>query len=117
MADPPLQPAAFHILLALSEGERHGYALMSDVAELSDGAVRLGPGTLYGTIKRLLAGGLIQEVEPRVDPELDDQRRRYYALTTAGRAVLSAEATRLARLTAVAAQRKLIRGMPAIGEA
>lgn len=117
MAQTPLQPAAFHILLALAAGERHGYALMGDVADLSDGAVKIGPGTLYGTIKRLLADGLLREVESRVDPELDDQRRRYYALTAAGRRVLSAEAERLARLTALAAQRKVIRGIPALGEA
>src|SRR5688572_21619804 len=112
MADTPLQPAAFHILLALAAGERHGYALMGDVAELSDGAITIGPGTLYGTIKRLLGDGLIREVQSRVDPEMDDQRRRYYALTASGRTVLSAEAERLARLTAVAAQRKVIRGIP-----
>ena len=110
MADAPLQPAAFHILLALADGERHGYALMGDIADLSDGALTIGPGTLYGSIKRLLADGLIAESETRRDPELDDQRRRYYRLTAAGHTVLCAEATRLARLTAVAAQRKLIRG-------
>lgn len=110
MAEPevPLQPAAFHILLALAAEERHGYALMSDVEELSDGALRIGPGTLYGSIKRLLAAGLIEESEARPDASLDDQRRRYYRLTAEGRAALSAEATRLARLVTVATKRNLI---------
>lgn len=119
--DVPLQPAAFHILLALAAGERHGYALMSDVEELSDGALRIGPGTLYGSIKRLLARGLIEESEARPDASLDDQRRRYYRLTAEGRAILSAEATRLARLVSVAGKRDLIsrRAMPRprLGEA
>ena len=110
MAQQPLQPAAFHILLALAGGERHGYALIAEVESLSDGAVRLGPGTLYGSIKRLLAQGLIAETEARPDPALDDQRRRYYELTAAGRAVLSVEATRLARLASIAADRDLVRG-------
>ena len=123
MAEPevPLQPAAFHILLALAAGERHGYALMSDVEELSDGAVRIGPGTLYGSIKRLLAAGLIEESEARPDAALDDQRRRYYRLTASGRAILSAEATRMARLVTVAAKRNVISrrsaGRAALGEA
>ena len=106
--DVPLQPAAFHILLALAAGERHGYALMSDVEELSGGALRIGPGTLYGSIKRLLAAGLIEESEARPDAALDDQRRRYYRLTPQGRAILSAEAARLARLVTVATQRKVL---------
>lgn len=110
MAAQPLQPAAFHILLALAGGERHGYALMSEVDELSDGALRLGPGTLYGSIKRLLRDGLIAEADTRPDPALDDQRRRYYRLTATGREVLSAEATRLARLAAIAAERDLVGG-------
>ncbi len=119
--DVPLQPAAFHILLALAAGERHGYALMSDVEQLSDGAVRIGPGTLYGSIKRLLAAGLIEESPARPDAALDDQRRRYYRLTAQGRAILSAEATRMARLVSVAARRNVIPrrgvGRPAVGEA
>jgi DNA-binding PadR family transcriptional regulator len=110
MVPQPLQPAAFHILLALAGGERHGYALISEVADLSDGAIRLGPGTLYGSIKRLVRDGLIAETDARPDPALDDQRRRYYRLTGEGREVLSAEATRLARLSAIAAERDLVRG-------
>ena len=82
----PLTPAAFQILLALAGGERHGYGIMQEVLALTGGAVRLGPGTLYGTIGRLLAAGLIAEVTERPDPALDDERRRYYRLTPAGRA-------------------------------
>ena len=94
----PLQPAALHILLALGPGERHGYALIGDVDALSDGSIKLGPGTLYGTIKRLLADGLIDEAEERPDPALDDQRRRYYRLTASGAAAATAELDRLASL-------------------
>jgi DNA-binding PadR family transcriptional regulator len=97
-SERPLQPAALHILLALGRGERHGYALIGDVAALSDGAIRLGPGTLYGTIKRLLAEGLIEEADERPDPELDDQRRRYYRLSPAGAAAATTELDRLTRL-------------------
>ena len=94
----PLQPAALHILLALGRGERHGYALIGDVDALSDGAIKLGPGTLYGTIKRLLSEQMIEEAEERPDPELDDQRRRYYRLTASGAAAATAELDRLASL-------------------
>jgi DNA-binding PadR family transcriptional regulator len=79
-------------------GEKHGYAIMSDVEALSDGAVRMGPGTLYGSIKRMLADGLIEETAERPDPDLDDQRRRYYRLTGLGRRVATAELQRLAAL-------------------
>lgn len=103
-----MQPAAFHILLALTDGERHGYALMGEVERLSDGALRIGPGTLYGSIKRLLAAGLIEEAEARPDPVLDDERRRYYRLTGAGREAVAGEARRLASLVEVAARRGLV---------
>jgi DNA-binding PadR family transcriptional regulator len=117
MAEPdvPLQPAAFHILLALAGGERHGYALMSEVEDLSDGAIRIGPGTLYGSIKRLLAAGLIEESQARPDAALDDQRRRYYRLTPQGRAILATETGRLARMVTVAARRNVI-PRPALGQ-
>ena len=72
----PLTPAVFHILLSLAGGERHGYAIMSEVAAATDGRMQLGPGTLYGTIKRLLAAELIEESEARPDAEMDDERRR-----------------------------------------
>jgi DNA-binding PadR family transcriptional regulator len=94
----PLPPAAIHILLALGPSERHGYGIMTEVANLTGGAVRLAPGTLYTNIKRLVAGGLIEESEERPDPERDDQRRRYYRLTAAGQQVAVAEVTRMSAL-------------------
>ena len=94
----PLSPAALHIVLSLNRGERHGYAIMQDVERLSDGVIRMGPGTLYGTVKKLLAQGLIEESDARPDPELDDQRRKYYRLTALGEAVCLAEVDRLATL-------------------
>src|SRR3954454_21168042 len=94
----PLPSATLHILLALGPGEKHGYAIMRDVEALSDGAVRMGPGTLYGSVKRMLADGLIEETSSRIDPELDDQRRRYYRLTGLGERVGAAELTRLQAL-------------------
>ena len=94
----PLPPAVFHLLLALRDGEQHGYALMQRVEELTDGAVRMGPGTLYGAIKRMLADGLIEESDERPDPALDDQRRRYYRITGAGERVCAAEMQRMETL-------------------
>ena len=93
-----LPPAVFHLLLALRDGEQHGYGLMHRVEDLTDGDVRMGPGTLYGAIKRMLADGLIVEAEERPDPALDDQRRRYYRITADGERVCAAEVTRLERL-------------------
>src|SRR3977135_3989792 len=80
----PLPPATFDILLALADGELHGYAIMKDVAARSEGAVRLGPGTLYGALKRLLKAGLVEEGGERADPERGDERRRYYRLPQSG---------------------------------
>ena len=80
---PPLTPAVFHVLLALADGERHGYAIMQEVAESTGGRMKMGPGTLYGTIKRLLEARMIEESDERPDPDLDDERRRYYRLTAA----------------------------------
>ncbi len=94
----PLPPSPLHIVLALNRGERHGYALMGDVEELSGGVIKMGPGTLYGSIKKLLAQGLIEESPPRPDPTLDDQRRRYYRLTALGQRVCQAELERLTTL-------------------
>ena len=88
----PLPPATFHILLALADGQRHGYAIMKEVAARSEGAVRLGPGTLYGALKRLLEAGLVEEGGERADPEMGDERRRYYRLTEFGLSVARAEA-------------------------
>ena len=100
-----LTPAAWHVLLVLTDGERHGYAVMRDVEAQSGGAVRLGPGTLYRTIKRLLDDGMIEESQERPDPALDDERRRYYRITAAGRRAAVAEAERLARLVENARRR------------
>lgn len=94
----PLPTATFHILLALRDEEKHGYAIMRDVEAMSDGAVKIGPGTMYGSIKRMLAEGLIEESDERPDPAMDDQRRRYYRCTGLGERVCSAEVSRLARL-------------------
>ena len=94
----PLSPAPLHIVLALNRGERHGYALMGDVEELSGGIIKMGPGSLYGSIKKLLAQGLIEESPARPDPTLDDQRRRYYRLTGLGQRVCQAEMERLTTL-------------------
>lgn len=90
----PLPSASLHIVLALLDGELHGYALMGRVSELSDGAVRMGPGTLYGTLNRLVNDGLIEETTARVARD-DSERRRYYQLTASGRAVAVEELVRL----------------------
>jgi DNA-binding PadR family transcriptional regulator len=104
----PLTPAVFHILLALAGGEKHGYGIMQEVAALTDDKMRIGPGTLYGSIKRLLAGGLIEETDEQPDPEMDDKRRRYYRLTDFGQMVVTAEAERLFHLVKLAQLRKLL---------
>ena len=94
----PLSPPVFHILMALVDEERHGYGIMQEVKYRTDGQVHLVPGTLYGAIKRLLKQNLIEETDERPDPELNDERRRYYRLTELGERAVSAEAERLARL-------------------
>jgi DNA-binding PadR family transcriptional regulator len=99
---PNLAPAVFQILVALADQDRHGYAIMQDVAARTDGQLKLSPGTLYGTIKRLLGEGLIEELDERPDPEQDDTRRRYYRITRAGRDAAIAESTLLARMLAQA---------------
>lgn len=112
MTDPedhlPLTPAVFHILLSLSDGEKHGYAIMRVVEETTQGRMVLGPGTLYGAVKRLLKGGLIVESDYRPDPVIDDARRRYYRLTDLGRAVLAAESERMAELVEHARSKDLL---------
>jgi DNA-binding PadR family transcriptional regulator len=90
--------AIFHILVSLADQERHGYAIMQDVHARTDGQLRLGPGTLYGSIKRLLHDGLIEELDERPDPENDDVRRRYYRITPRGRQAAIEESARLAKL-------------------
>ena len=105
----PLNHSEFHILLALADGERHGYGIMQEVAVRSAGTVRLGPGTLYGAIKRMLAAGLIEESTKRPIAKNDDQRRRcYYRLTRFGRTVATEEAQRLAALVRVAEAKRLV---------
>ena len=101
----PLSPVALNVLLALADAERHGYGIMLEVRERTGGRVRLGPGTLYGAIKRLKEGGVIDESGERPDPEADDERRRYYRLTGFGGEVLAAEVERLDGLVR-AARRK-----------
>ena len=104
----PLTPAVLNILLALADEERHGYGIMREVEARTRGGTRLGPGTLYGSIKRMLADGLIEESDERPDPEFDDQRRRYYRITDFGRRVAGAEAERLQSLVNTARERKLL---------
>jgi len=109
MADSvPLTPAVFHILISLAEGERHGYGIMQDVAGQTGGALQLGPGTLYGCLKRMLAAGLVEQSEERPDPSMDDQRRRYYRMTELGNRAVRAEAERLAQAVAAATARRLL---------
>ena len=98
----------YHILVALAEGERHGYAIMQDVAETTGGQVKMGPGTLYGTLKRMLEAGLIEESGERRDPGLGDERRRYYRMTGFGGQVASAETRRLSLIIGTAKRRGLI---------
>ena len=105
----PLPRDTFHILVSLADRERHGYSVMLDVAERTDGALRLSPSTLYASIKRLLAQELIEELDERPDPQNDDERRRYYRLTRLGRRVAIAEARRLERLLADARATGLLR--------
>jgi len=104
----PLTPTVFYILLSLADQERHGYAIMQEVEAMTRGQTRMGPGTLYGAIKRMLAAGLIVESDERPDPEYDDERRRYYRLTTLGRRVLSAETQRLSHLVEVARRKRRV---------
>ncbi|HEX2596518.1 MAG TPA: PadR family transcriptional regulator [Luteimonas sp.] len=105
----PLTPAMHLILLALLDGDRHGYAIMQAAEALTDGTTRLGPGTLYGSIRKLIEAGLIEETGERPDPEHDDERRRYYRIAGAGRRAVAAETDRLERLVDYA--RPLLRAL------
>jgi len=109
----PLTPAEFHFLLALADGDKHAYAIMKDVARLTEGAVRLSAGTLYGLVRRFVSEGMIEEKLERPVAALDDERRRYYRLTEFGREVAVAEAGRLENMLALArAKRLLARARP-----
>jgi DNA-binding PadR family transcriptional regulator len=103
----PLTPAVLHILLALSTEDRHGYGIMKQVERESRGKVRMGPGTLYGSIGRMIDAGLIRESDKRADPTMDDERRIYYAITAAGRTALEAELDRYRDVVAVAAEKHI----------
>jgi DNA-binding PadR family transcriptional regulator len=107
MSNTPLTPAVLHILLALSTEERHGYGIMKQVESDSQGKVKMGPGTLYGSLGRMIEAGLIRESDKKVDPELDDERRVYYKITGVGRAALSVELERYREVIAVAKKKQL----------
>src|SRR5512134_2976151 len=113
--DVPLTPAVLHILLALSTEERHGYGIMKQVERESHGKVNMGPGTLYGSIGRMMAAGLIRESDKRVDPAMDDERRIYYTLSGLGREALAAELDRYREVVAVATEKRLTPNAPADG--
>ncbi len=104
----PLTPAVFNILLALADSEKHGYGIMLEVEANTKGQVIMGPGTLYGSIKRMLKAGLIEESDERADSEMDDQRRRYYHLTNLGMRVLNMEAERLASQVMIARAKNVL---------
>ena len=112
----PLTPSVFHILLALAGEERHGYGIMLDVADQTGGALQLGPGTLYGCLKRMLAAGLVEESDERPDPALDDERRRYYRMTDLGQRVVRAEGRRLAGAVSAARSKRLLGPVKAEGK-
>lgn len=109
-AGRPLLPAVFHIMLSLADGERHGYGIKREVEFRTGGGISLGPGTLYGTLRRMLAEELIEECGERADPEAGDERRRYYRLTELGRRLAVAEAERLENLVRVARAKELLTG-------
>ena len=112
---PLLTPAVFHILLALADGESHGYGIMQDVERFTNGGTRLGPGTLYRSIQRMLVDGLIEELAISLHDETDEDRRRYYRLTPKGLSVATREAERLADLVDAARHRDLLMPRPGKG--
>lgn len=105
--NPPLTPAVFHILFALSGGERHGYGIMKQVEADSQGKVNMGAGTLYGSLKRMLDASLVQESDKRIDPEMDDERRIYYQITALGASALAAELERYRHIVTLAKDRQV----------
>lgn len=104
----PLTAPMLHTLLALADGDKHGYAIMKEVTRRTDGSVRLSASTLYALVKRAVVDGLIAETDERPDPALDDERRRYYRLTTRGRRVAAAEIERLESIVDMARAKKLV---------
>ena len=104
----PLTPAVFHVLLALADGDKHGYAILKEIARRTDGAVRLSAGTLYALVRSATADGLIVESDERPDPALDDERRRYYRQTPLGRRVAAAEIDRMESIVEMARSKKLV---------
>jgi DNA-binding PadR family transcriptional regulator len=113
----PLTPTVFHILLALADGQKHGYAIMQEVEARTAGAMRMGPGTLYGSIQRMLKDGLIVEAQERTAPVHGEERRRYYRLTEFGQRVLQAEARRLEQLVHLAKSKQILPGFGPTGGA
>lgn len=111
----PLTPAVLHILLALSTRERHGYGIMKQVQSDSQGKVKMGPGTLYGSIGRMIEAGLIHESDRKIDPEMDDERRVYYRITGLGQRMLAAELERYCEVVAVAEQQRILPNTSAYG--
>ena len=107
----PLTPTVFHMLLALADGEKHGYGIMQAVEEETQGQMQIRTGSLYGSIRRMIEAGLIEETNERPDPELDDERRRYYGLTDFGRRVLTAEAARIAQAMTVIQGKHILDGV------
>lgn len=114
-SNAPLTPAVLHILLALSTQERHGYGIMKQVESDSQGKVNMGPGTLYGSLSRMMDAGLIRETDKKIDPEMDDERRVYYKITNLGKKALAAELERYNEVVAVAKQKRLSPGTLAYG--
>lgn len=108
ITNKPLTPAVLHILLALSTEERHGYGIMKQVESDSQGKVKMGPGTLYGSLGRMMEAGLIRESEKKIDPKMDDERRIYYTITGLGQKTLAAELERYRELVGVAKKKRLL---------
>ena len=107
----PLTPTVFHMLLALADGEKHGYGIMQAVESETQGQMQIRTGSLYGSIRRMIEAGLIEEMSERPNPKLDDERRRYYGLTDFGRRVLSAEAARIALAMSVIQGKHILGGV------
>jgi DNA-binding PadR family transcriptional regulator len=102
-----LTPTVFHILMALADGEKHGYSIMKDVEKQTNGKIKLGPGTLYGSIKRMLAANLIEEADEHSDPAMDDQQRRYYRMSGIGQTILNAKGRHLDQTVNTCSQKRI----------